>query len=208
MQNKKYINELVLTSLFAAITLIMAFSPLGYIPIGVIRATIVQIPVIIGALFCGPKRGAFLGFLFGFTSCLGGTIAPTLTSFIFSPVIAASQIGVHGAVYSTLICFGPRILVGVLPYFVYKGMHKICKVKTVNFAIAGVIGSLTNTILVMGLIFLLYKEDYATAMGESVDVILGFIGTTICVNGVIEAILSGFIVSAVGNVLIKIKPIK
>ncbi|MBE5889015.1 MAG: ECF transporter S component [Lachnospiraceae bacterium] len=208
MQHKEMMKELVLTGLFAAIIFIMAFSPLGYIPLGVIRATIVQIPVIIGALFCGTKKGAFLGFAFGLTSCVTGTMMPTLTSFIFSPIIAATQIGAMGAVYSTLICFGPRILVGVLPVLAYKAINKVCKSKTVCFAITGVIGSLTNTILVMGGIFLFYKDAYAEAMGVSATAILGIIGTTICVNGVIEAILSGVIVSAVGNVLIRIKPIR
>ena len=56
MQHKDIMKELVLTGLFAAIIFIMAFSPLGYIPLGVIRATIVQIPVIIGALFCVTKK--------------------------------------------------------------------------------------------------------------------------------------------------------
>lgn len=207
MQHKEIMKELVLTGLFVAIIFIMAFSPLGYIPLGVIRATIVQIPVIIGTLFCGTKKGAFLGFLFGLTSCVTGTMMPTLTSFIFSPIIAASQIGAMGAVYSTIICFGPRTLVGVLPVLAYKGLSKVCKSKTVCFAISGVIGSLTNTILVMGGIFLFYKDAYAVAMGVSATAILGIIGTTICVNGVIEAILSGVIVSAVGSVLMKIKPI-
>ena len=200
MQHKEMMKELVLTGLFVAIIFIMAFSPLGYIPLGVIRATIVQIPVIIGALFCGTKKGAFLGFAFGLTSCVTGTMMPTLTSFIFSPIIAATQIGAMGAVYSTLICFGPRILVGVLPVLAYKAINKVCKSKTVCFAITGVIGSLTNTILVMGGIFLFYKDAYAQAMGVSATAILGIIGTTICVNGVI--------VSAVGNVLIRIKPIR
>ena len=58
-------KELVLTALFSAIIIIMAFTPFGYIPLGIINATIIQIPVIIGTLFCGPKKGAFLGFLFG-----------------------------------------------------------------------------------------------------------------------------------------------
>ena len=55
MQNRKEIKALVLTSLFSAIIIIMAFTPLGYIPLGVINATIIQIPVIIGSLFCGPE---------------------------------------------------------------------------------------------------------------------------------------------------------
>lgn len=54
MRNSKT-NELVLTGLFTAIIIIMAFTPLGYIPLVVINATIIHIPVILGSLFCGPK---------------------------------------------------------------------------------------------------------------------------------------------------------
>lgn len=209
MQNRKQLTELVLTGLFAAIIIIMAFTPLGYIPLGFINATIIQIPVIIGALFCGPKKGAFLGFLFGFTSFLKNTIMPsTVSAFVFSPILAANLFGAKGALYSTFICFVPRILVGILPYFVYKGMDKICKAKVVSLAVSGVLGAFVNTLLVMGSIFILYKDAYATAYEMDPSAVLGAIGGVISFNGVIEAIVSGVIVSAVGIVLNKIKPIK
>jgi len=209
MQNKEMLKELVLTSLFAAIIIIMAFTPLGYIPLGFINATIIQIPVIIGALFCGPKKGALLGFLFGLTSFLKNTFMPaTASAFVFSPVLAANLFGAKGAIFSTFICFVPRILVGVLPYFVYIGLRKVSKFKTVNFAVSGVLGAFVNTVLVMGSIFILYKDAYAKAQGMASSAVLAAIGTTISFNGVIEAVLSGFIVSAVGLVLVKIKPIK
>lgn len=203
---KKYLSELVLTGLFAAIIIIMAFTPFGYIPLGFINATIIQVPVIIGALFCGPKQGAFLGFLFGFTSFLKNTIMPaTASAFVFSPVLAGSMLGVKGVLISTFICFVPRILVGVVPYFVYIGLSKLIKVKTVNFAVAGVLGAFTNTVLVMGSIFLLYKDLYAEALGIDPSAVAGAIGVVISSNGVIEAIVSGIIVSAVGVVLSKVK---
>ena len=42
---------LVQVALFAALIIIMAFTPfLGYIPLGFTRATIIHIPVVIGAL--------------------------------------------------------------------------------------------------------------------------------------------------------------
>ena len=209
MKDKKEIQAMVLTALFSAIIIIMAFTPLGYIPLGIINATIIQIPVIIGALFCGPKQGAFLGFLFGFTSFLKNTIMPaTLSAFVFSPVLAAEMFGAKGVLYSSFICFVPRILVGIIPYFIYKGMKKLSKSKAINFTIAGVIGAFTNTFLVMGSIYLLYKDAYAAAQGIDPATLLGVIGGIIGFNGVIEALLSGVIVSAVGAVLIKIKPIR
>lgn len=209
MSNKKETTALILTSLFSAIIIIMAFTPLGYIPLGVINATIIQIPVIIGSLFCGPKQGAFLGFLFGFTSFLKNTIMPaTLSAFVFSPVLAAGMFGAKGVLFSTFICFVPRILVGVLPYHIYKAMKKASKWKTINFVVAGVIGAFTNTFLVMGSIYVLYKDAYAAAQGIDPATVLAVIGGIIGFNGVIEAVLSGVIVSGVGIVLNKIKPIR
>lgn len=127
MKNEKT-YELVLTALFTAIIVIMAFTPLGYIPLVVINATIIHIPVILGALFLGPKKGAFLGFVFGFTSFINNTFkAVTPSAFVFSPVLAANVVGVSGIFKSLYICFVPRILVGVVPYFVYLGLHRLLK---------------------------------------------------------------------------------
>ena len=96
MRNDKT-RELVLLALFAAIILLMAFTNLGYIPLGVINATIIHIPVIIGALFLGPKKGAMLGFLFGLTSFINNTYkAATASAFVFSPVLAYDLVGWTG----------------------------------------------------------------------------------------------------------------
>lgn len=135
MKNEKT-YELVLTALFTAIIVIMAFTPLGYIPLVVINATIIHIPVILGALFLGPKKGAFLGFVFGLTSFINNTFkAATASAFVFSPVLAANIAGVSGVFKSLYICFVPRILVGVIPYFVYilirnllKGNQKVWRI--------------------------------------------------------------------------------
>ena len=119
MKNEKT-YELVLTALFTAIIVIMAFTPLGYIPLVVINATVIHIPVILGALFLGPQKGAFLGFVFGLTSFINNTFkAATASAFVFSPVLAADVIGISGVFKSMYICFVPRILVGIIPYFVY-----------------------------------------------------------------------------------------
>lgn len=127
MKNEKT-YELVLTALFTAIIVIMAFTPLGYIPLVAINATIIHIPVILGALFLGPKKGAFLGFVFGLTSFINNTFkAVTASAFVFSPVLAADVIGISGVFKSLYICFVPRILVGVVPYFVYILIRRLLK---------------------------------------------------------------------------------
>ena len=127
MKNEKT-YELVLTALFTAIIVIMAFTPLGYIPLVVINATVIHIPVILGALFLGPKKGAFLGFVFGLTSFINNTFkAATASAFVFSPVLAANMVGISGVFKSMYICFVPRILVGVIPYFVYILIRNVLK---------------------------------------------------------------------------------
>ncbi|MFR5069343.1 MAG: ECF transporter S component [Eubacteriales bacterium] len=82
--NVKY-RDLVLLALFAAIVLVLGFTPLGFIPLVVIKATIVHIPVIIGSIVLGPKKGAILGALFGICSLITNTVSPALTSFVFTP---------------------------------------------------------------------------------------------------------------------------
>ena len=100
----KKVLGLVQAALFAALIIIMAFTPfLGYIPLGFTRATIIHIPVIIGALTLGPKKGALLGFVFGLTSLINNTMNPTVTSFVFSPFYSLGEI--NGGIGSIIICF-------------------------------------------------------------------------------------------------------
>lgn len=87
------VKGLVQAALFAALIILMAMVPfLGYIPLGFTRATIIHIPVILGALVLGPKKGAFLGLIFGLTSLINNTMNPTVTSFVFSPFYSLGEI--------------------------------------------------------------------------------------------------------------------
>ena len=117
-------RNLVMTAVIAAIIILMAFVPyVGYINLVVIKATIIHVPVIIGSVLLGPKKGAFLGFIFGATSLVNNTFNPSLLSFAFSPFYSG------GNLWSLVICFVPRILVGVIPYFVHRGIMKLAKEK-------------------------------------------------------------------------------
>ena len=66
---------MVQVALFAALIIIMSVTPmLGYIPLGFTRATIIHVPVILGSILLGPKKGALLGGIFGLTSFINNTI--------------------------------------------------------------------------------------------------------------------------------------
>lgn len=197
---------LVQLALLGAIIVLMTLIPfLGYIPLGVIRATIIHVPVIIGSILLGPKKGAVLGFLFGLTSLLTNTFNPTITSFVFTPFYSAAGLG--GNPLSLVICFVPRILVGVVPYYVYQLFTKKCfrkKAHVVAIGVAGIAGAMTNTLLVMNMIYLFFGQSYAAAKEIAFSqlyttAILPVVG----VNGVLEAVVSAVLVTAITKPLLK-----
>ncbi len=196
---------MIQVALFAALIMIMANTPLGYIPLGFMNATTIHIPVILGAILLGPKKGAILGFVFGLSSFIKSIITPNLTSFVFNPFYSVGE--VHGSFGSIIICFLPRILVGVLPYFIYKAFYHFLKSKKsgqyISLGAAGVAGSLTNTILVMGLILVFFKDSYAAAIGEATTAIYGVVAAVVVTNGIPEAIIAAIIVAFVGKILIR-----
>lgn len=204
VKRKNDIKKLAQLALLTAIIFIMTFVPyLGYIPLGFMNATIIHIPVIIGALFIGPKAGATLGFVFGLTSLYNNTFNPNITSFVFSPFYTAG--GVNGGIRSLIVCFIPRILIGVVSYYFYKWIIKSfgnkTRTRTIGFALAGVVGSLTNTILVMSGIYFLFGESYALARGVAIDALYKVIFAVIGTQGVPEAIVAGLIVTILGRAL-------
>lgn len=205
MSSKKTF-EMVLTALFTAIIIIMAFVPyLGYINLVVIKATLIHVPVIIGSIILGPKKGGFLGFVFGCTSLINNTFNPALLSFAFSPFYSLGGIG--GNFFSIVICFVPRILLGIVPYFVYKGIKKLCKKKAnsdwIALPIAGVAGAATNTLLVMNLIYICFSHEFAAAKNIALDAVYGAILAIIATNGIPEAIVAAVFTTAICKVLLK-----
>lgn len=177
------------TSIFIAIILSMSFIPfLGYIPLGFTKATLVHIPVVIGALVLGPKKGALLGFVFGLTSFIMNTFNPTLISFVFSPFYSIGDI--HGNFFSIITCFVPRILTGIVPYYVFVLTDRLKHLKpSTKLIISGIIGSLTNTILVMSFILVFFKNSYAAVNNVSSENLYLFILFIIGTNGIFEAII-------------------
>ena len=93
MKNKKTTN-MVIFSMLLAIEVVMSFTPLGFLRIGLLSVTMLHIPVIICAMALGKKYGAALGFVMGFCSFYNATFSPTITSFCFTPFFSMG--GVEG----------------------------------------------------------------------------------------------------------------
>lgn len=201
MKNLKT-NDLVKLSFFVAIIVLLAVTPfLGYIPLGFTRATIIHIPVIIGSIILGPFYGAFLGFVFGLTSLINNTFNPTVTSFVFTPFYSLGTYS--GNFWSLVICFVPRILVGVVPHYLYRGMKKIKNNDVLALSVAGVGGSLTNTLLVMNFIYLFFGQSYAEVKNVTLTTLYGVILSVIAINGIPEAIVAGILTTAICKALLR-----
>ena len=200
---------MVMTGLFMAIIAVMTFIPnVGYINLIVIKATLLHVPVIVGSIVLGPKKGAVLGATFGITSLIKNTLEPSLLSFAFSPFYQVGDIGGNG--WSVVIALVPRILVGVIPYFVFTGIEKLLKNikmrRTIALPLACASGALINTLLVMHLIFFCFREEFAAAQSVAVDVVYSMILGIIAANGIPETIVAVVIGGAVSLALLRVSP--
>ena len=199
MKKSKNTKFITLMGVLLAIEIIMAFTPLGFVPLGFTKATTIHIPVVIGAIFLGPLAGAILGGAFGILSIIINTVSPALTSFVFSPFITIG--GAQGNIWSLVIALVPRMLIGIVAYYSYKWVSKIDKTKVIAYATAGVVGSLTNTVLVMSGIYIFFGQQYAAAKEVTFEALFGVIMGIIGVNGIPEAIVAAIIVALVCKVL-------
>lgn len=199
MLNSKKMDTRKLTqlSILVAIEAILAFVPiLGSIPLGPIVATTAHIPVIIAAVIMGTGAGAFMGFVFGlFSFIVHSFVTPTITSFVFTPIVSVGEVG--GNFWSLVICFVPRILLGVFAALLYKWFSGMDKKDRWSYVAASALASILHTLLVLGGIFVFFKDTYSAAIGQAADLLLGLIGATILTNGIPEAILAAIVTVAV-----------
>ncbi len=237
------VRKMAIIGVLGAISAVLGMTPLGFIPVGPTRATIMHIPVIIGAVMEGPIVGGFVGLIFGLFSIFQAVTNPTPVSFVFlNPLVSVLPrvlIGIISFyVYNTLKNFGKNKtmvvlyliwigIIGYLSYGIYKniinsesmwltlmniafiiltlGMAYFTQIKfkdkALDIVIASAIGTLTNTIGVLSMIYLFYAERFVEAIGGDVStarkVIFG-IGVT---NGIPETIIAIIIVTSVVGAL-------
>lgn len=190
-------RELTLLGLLTALLLVMAFTPLGYLPIGPLSATLNMIPVAIGAIALGPVGGAVLGGVFGLTSFLqcvgvGGTSAMGVILFGISPIRAFIQ------------RFVPRVLVGVIVAYVYRFLKKAFGNKAAGRSaasfITGFCAAFFNTVLFMGSLVLLFSTtEYMQDLISGRNVILwvcSFVGVNAVFEMAVSTLLTGVIATA------------
>lgn len=190
-RKKVNVRRMTIISLLSAISIMLSMIPLGYIQIGPVAITTMCIPVIIGGIIEGPMVGMIVGFIFGLTSMfrgMAGMAGPTSPIFI-----------------NPLVSVLPRIFIGLVAYYSFKLAMKIIKNTYVSGLIAGGMASITNTVGVLGMIYVLYAAEYAKALGQSAGTAKALLMGIATTNGIAEALGGALVVSAVVVVLKKSK---
>ncbi len=184
------VRRMTVTGMLGAISVVLGMTPLGFIPIGTTSATIMHIPVIVGAIVEGPIVGMLVGLIFGISSLIRSITIPTPTSFVF---------------WNPLVSILPRILIGLVSYYIYKICIKTTKNEAVSLGITGALGTLVNTLGVLGMIYVLYAERFVTAIGLSADNAFKIISGIGITNGLPEMFVAMIIVTAVVKAIKKVK---
>lgn len=143
-------REITLTAILAAIVLLMAFTPLGYLRVGPVSITFLVIPVVIGGMTLGPVRGGFLGAVFGATS-----FAQCFMGDLFGAALVALS-----PLATAVACFVPRILIGVVAGVLFPALLKVSRSHVLAFVGTAVAGTLTNTILFVGMVVGFFQNSY------------------------------------------------
>jgi uncharacterized membrane protein len=157
-------RKIVISGVLAAIAILLGVTRLGFIPVPTAagNATIMHVPAIIGGIMEGWVVGGIIGTIFGIFSFLQAT-----TPLFKDPLVAIF----------------PRIFIGITAYFTYVGLKKVNEY--LALIVAAVVGTFTNTILVLGMAVLRNYIPLPAAL------------TVVAVNGIPEAIVAAIVVVAV-----------
>ena len=90
-----------------------------------------------------------------------------------------------------LVSVLPRVLIGLTAYYCYKLVP--VKNEALKIGVGAALGSLTNTIGVLGMIYVLYAADFAAARGIDPATVFAVVSGIAVTNGLPEAIISAII---------------
>ena len=164
MEKGLTVRRIVIAGVLGAIAILLGVTRLGYIPVPTAagNATIMHIPAVIGGIMEGWGVGMIIGLIFGVSSFLNATV----------PLFK-----------DPLVAILPRLFIGVTAYLTYVGLKRTNEYLAIG--VAGAVGAMTNTILVLGMAVIRGYMAFGVAM------------TTAIVSGLPEAIVSVIVTLAV-----------
>ena len=165
-------RQIVMSGLLGAVSILLGVTRLGFIgpfpPLILVSATILQIPAIIGGILEGPLVGLLVGLVFGVSSWLQApTEQPPVNLWFSNPFVSIL----------------PRLFIGVVAGYVYRAIKG--SNERVAIVSAAILGTLTNTVLVIGAIILFGYAPYAVII------------PSVLPNTIAEVIVAVIVVSAV-----------
>lgn len=192
--NHKRIVNLTITAVLTAVIVVMSFTPIGYLKVGPLELTLIMIPVIIGAVTQGALTGAFLGAVFGITSFIQCFTGSALGAILVSKSIPKTFI----------VCFASRLLAGFLCGLIFNLCAKRDKKQNISFLIAGISGSLFNTLFFLGSLALLFMNttftpEQAATLGGLDSVLNTVIAIAAGINAPVELIACAILGTAIGK---------
>jgi len=158
-------KKIVLAGVLGAISIILSVTPIGLIPVPNLSgsATTMHISAIVGGIIGGPLVGALVGLILAFS---------TLNLFF--------AMGVN-----LVACFVPRILIGVVAYYIWAGLKK----GNIGIIASSLGATFVNTIGVLGLSVLFGNFTFQQIV------------PIIALNGTLELIFSAIIVLPLVKIL-------
>jgi len=169
MNESQRTRAIVITGLMAAIAVVLGWTHWGFIPwFGGAALTIMHVPAIIAAIIVGPFSGAVVGLVFGLFSMLQAALAPTGPADVWFT--------------NPLLSVLPRLFIGPAAWLIYQTLKRR---QVAAMGIAGAVGSLVNTGLVLTMIGLLGFLPWPALAGIAIA------------NGIPEVIASAIITTAV-----------
>lgn len=189
-KKKQSVRSMTQMALMVAITLVMAYTPLGYLRTPILSVSFLTVPVAIGAILMGPVAGAVLGTVFGLTSFADALTGGGMKGILLTLNPVACFI-------TTVVA---RLLCGLLCGLVFAGLHKVLGEKKLVYVLASLSCPLFNTVFFMGFMQIFYYHtDYMQEMCVShgvanpIALILAMVG----VQGCIELVVCGTVACAV-----------
>lgn len=183
MKKTKTVN-LTITAIFVAILLLQTFVPnIGYIHLlpGLPAITTVPLTVAIYSCLMGVRAGTLFGLFWGITRFIMAYLQPTdmVTILLFQ---------------NPLIAIIPRVAAGFIPGMIEKRFGN--KNAKLSAFLAGILTSLTNTLLVIVLASLIFAHDPASLtrymnISNSSQPLIVILLVALGVNGIAEMIFTG-----------------
>lgn len=195
---QKNLFKLCLAAIFIAIIVVMTFTSIGYIKVGIIEITLLTIPVAVGGLLLGKSGGLLLGAVFGLTS--------------FAQCFGMSAFGVAlleiNPILTFFVCMLPRLAVGFFGTWIFEALSKTKLKANFSALISFLCSSLINTIGFVGLLILFFgRTEYIQSVAEALGAqnMFVFFFLFAGVNSLVEAVACSVCGGALGGVLMKLK---